>query len=456
MMDIPPDIADLLRRFGQEHLLFGLPRLTEAAQQRFFDELRALDLPRLQAEHRRAFEQNRIPELDRLDIIPKVTGGSPESRAIGEAALARGEVAVILVAGGRGSRLGFDRPKGLYPIGPLSGSSLFQIHCEKIQARRRRHGGRLPLLIMTSDATHDETVAYFEEQRFFGLPRHDVHFFRQGTLPVLALHEFRLLLDEPGQLRRTPNGHGGLLEALRGSGLLDELHGQGVRYLYYFQVDNPLVHIADPIFLGEHIRRRSEASSKVVPKAKPTDKLGNLVLVDGRCAIIEYHEPDAQQVWSQKQGRYLFLDGSPAIHIFSVDFLRRLVEQRFQLPWHFARKRVDHLDEQGQRVRPERENALQLETFIFDILPQAERWLAMETTHEEEFAPLKNGEQDPVDNPTTVRRAISDRAKRWLAQAGVEVEGQAEVSPLFALEPDDLTRRVQGSSRIRGSLYLRD
>jgi UDP-N-acetylglucosamine/UDP-N-acetylgalactosamine diphosphorylase len=309
---------------------------------------------------------------------------------------------------------------------------------------------------MTSDATHDETVAYFEEQRFFGLPRHDVHFFRQGTLPVLALHEFRLLLDEPGQLRRTPNGHGGLLEALRGSGLLDELHGQGVRYLYYFQVDNPLVHIADPIFLGEHIRRRSEASSKVVPKAKPTDKLGNLVLVDGRCAIIEYHEPDAQQVWSQKQGRYLFLDGSPAIHIFSVDFLRRLVEQRFQLPWHFARKRVDHLDEQGQRVRPERENALQLETFIFDILPQAERWLAMETTHEEEFAPLKNGEQDPVDNPTTVRRAISDRAKRWLAQAGVEVEGQAEVSPLFALEPDDLTRRVQGSSRIRGSLYLRD
>jgi UDP-N-acetylglucosamine/UDP-N-acetylgalactosamine diphosphorylase len=209
-----------------------------------------------------------------------------------------------------------------------------------------------------------------------------------------------------------------------------------------------------PIFLGEHIRTRSEASSKVVPKAKPTDKLGNLVLVDGRCTIIEYHEPDAQQVWATKNGRYLFLDGSPAIHIFSVDFLRRLVADRFHLPWHFARKKVDHLDEQGQRVMPERENALQLETFIFDILPQAERWLAMETTHEDEFAPLKNGEHDPVDNPTTVRRAISERARRWLLSAGVQVEGTAEISPLVALEPGDLTRRLQGSLQIRGSLYL--
>lgn len=453
-MNVPSDILECLRAFGQEHLLFGLPRLTEAARQSFFDELRSLDWTRLQTEHRRALDRTTIPSLERIDIIPKATPLASESRQLGEAALARGEVAVVLVAGGRGSRLGFDRPKGLYPIGPLSGSSLFQIHCEKIRARQIRHRGRLPLLIMTSDATHDETVSFFQERRYFGLPPHDVHFFRQGTLPVLALHEFRLLLNEPGQLRRTPNGHGGVLPALHDSGLLEALYQQGVRYLYYFQVDNPLVHVADPIFLGEHIRTRSEASSKVVPKAKPTDKLGNLVLVDGRCTIIEYHEPDAQQVWATKNGRYLFLDGSPAIHIFSVDFLRRLVANRFQLPWHFARKKVDHLDEQGQRVMPERENALQLETFIFDILPQAERWLAMETTHEDEFAPLKNGEHDPVDNPTTVRRAISERARRWLLSAGVQVEGTAEISPLVALEPGDLTRRLQGSLHIRGSLYL--
>lgn len=457
MTDVPPDIAERLRRFGQEHLLFGLPRLTEAARQAFFQELRALDLARLREEHRRAGQKSHIPDLDRIDIIPKVSvSEAAGSRRLGEEALARGEVAAVVVAGGRGSRLGFDRPKGLYPIGPLSGSSLFQIHCEKVLARQRKHGGRLPLLIMTSDATHEETRAFFDENRYFGLPRQDVHFFCQGTLPVLAMDEFRLLLHEPGRLRRTPNGHGGTLPALHESGLLEELHQQGVRYLFYFQVDNPLVQVADPIFLGEHIRVGSEASSKVVPKSQPTDKLGNLVLVDGRCAIIEYHEPDPQQVWARKGGRYLFLDGSPAIHIFSIDFLRRLIAERFQLPLHFARKRVDHLNNDGERVVPERENVLQLETFIFDILPQAERWLAMETTPAEEFAPLKNGEQEATDNPRTVRQAMSEQARRWLSRAGVEVRGVAEISPLAAVEADDLLGRIHGTMRWDGSLYLRD
>ena len=445
----------MLRQFGQEHLLFGLPRLTQAAREAFFEELRRLDLPRLRDEHRRAARKCHLPDLSRIDVIPKIGREAVSaSRALGEEALARGEVAVVVVAGGRGSRLGFDRPKGLYPIGPLSGSSLFQIHCEKVLARQRKHGGRLPLLIMTSDATHDETVAFFEERRYFGLSPRDVYFFRQGTLPVLALDTFRLLLHEPGQLRRAPNGHGGTLPALHESGLLDTLHDQGVRHLFYFQVDNPLVDVADPVFLGEHLRVGSEASSKVVPKSQPTDKLGNLVLVDGRCTIIEYHEPGPEQIWAEKNGRYLFLDGSPAIHIFSVAFLRRLVAGRFQLPLHFARKKVDYLNEQGEKVVPESENVLQLETFIFDILPQAERWLAMETTQAEEFAPLKNGEQDATDNPRTVRQAMSDRARRWLSRAGLEVEGIAEISPLAALEPTDLFGRIHGSMRLRGSMYL--
>jgi UDP-N-acetylglucosamine/UDP-N-acetylgalactosamine diphosphorylase len=186
--------------------------------------------------------------------------------------------------------------------------------------------------------------------------------------------------------------------------------------------------------------------------------MGNLVLVDGRCTIIEYHEPDEKEIWAKKGGRHLFLDGSPAIHIFEVGFFRRLVRDGFRLPLHAAKKKVDHLDETGRLVRPTAVNAVQLETFIFDTLPQAERWLAVETTHEEEFAPLKNGEGDPVDNPTTVRRAISNLAASWLRGAGVnlpELDRHAiEISPLFALEPEDVAQRLHGEVTIRGSVYL--
>ena len=437
MIEIPADVSHRLREHDQMHLLHGWQHLAESDRVTFVHELRKLDLELLKLEHARFGTRGRIPSLDRIDIIPKA---NPEddaaARRLGEEALARGEIAVVLVAGGRGSRLGFEHPKGMFGIGPVSGKSLFAFHAEKVLARRRRHGGRIPLLIMTSDATHDETETYFEEQQYFGLSPEDVRFFRQGTMPVLALDRFRLLLEAPGRLCRSPNGHGGTLTALHDSGLLDEMHKRGVRHLFYFQVDNPLVKVADPLFLGQHLRAKSEASSKVVPKAKPTDKMGNLVLVDGCCTIIEYHEPDETEIWAEKNDRHLFLDGSPAIHIFELDFFRRLLRDGFQMPLHSAKKKVDHLDEEGRLVRATTANAVQLETFIFDTLPLAKRWLAVDTTHEEEFAPLKNGDCDPTDNPTTVRRAISALAAAWLRRAGVELpnleQNPVEISPLFA------------------------
>jgi len=459
MTEIPADLNRRLREHDQMHLLWGWSQLSEGDRAAFIHELRKLDLEQLKLEHARVGTRGRIPPLDRIEIIPKANSENDSAaRQIGEEALARGEVAVVLVAGGRGSRLGFEHPKGMYGIGPVSGKSLFAFHAEKILARRRKHGGRIPLLIMTSDATHDETETYFEEQRYFGLPLEDVRFFRQGTMPVLALDRFRLLLEAPGRLCRSPNGHGGTLTALQESGLLGDMHQLGVRHLFYFQVDNPLVKVADPLFLGQHLQAKSEASSKVVPKAKPTDKIGNLVLVDGRCTIIEYHEPDETEMWAQKNGRHLFLDGSPAIHVFELEFLRRLTREGFALPLHYAKRKVDHLDEAGQLVRATAANAVQLETFIFDTLPQAKRWLAVETTHEEEFAPLKNADNDPADNPTTVRRAISSLAAEWLRRAGVKLPDvdrhRVEISPLFALGPEDVAHRLQGDLTIRGSVFF--
>jgi UDP-N-acetylglucosamine/UDP-N-acetylgalactosamine diphosphorylase len=460
MVEIPPDIRQQLKDHGQSHLLLGWDQLSHTERQSLLDQLRELDFGFLKREHAKARQKNKLPPLDAIDIIPKPGREleSSETRRLGHDALARGEVAVILVAGGRGSRLGFDHPKGMFPIAPVSGKSLFQVHAEKILARSRRHAGRIPLLIMTSDATHDETVDYFREHKNFGLPAADLFFFRQGTMPVLAKDRFELLLAAPGQLSRSPNGHGGTLPALHQHGLLDELKHRGVKHLFYFQVDNPLVKIADPLFVGQHIQSRSEASSKVVPKENPTDKIGNLVLVDGKCTIIEYHEPNESEVWAKKGDRYLFLDGSPAIHIFDREFFERLISSGFEFPIHLAAKKVSHLDHSGNRVEPESNNAIQLETFIFDTLPVAQRTLAVETSHAEEFAPLKNSDSDPTDNPTIVRRAISLRNARWLEQAGIPLpekdQHPVEISPLFALEPDEVAEKLKDREIPRGPIYL--
>src|SRR5579871_624775 len=171
MTEFPADLDHRLREHEQTHLLWGWAQLSEGDRIAFIHDLRKLDFEQLKREHARHGARGRIPPLERIDIIPKANpGGDPEARRLGEEALARGEVAVVLVAGGRGSRLGFEHPKGMFGIGPVSGKSLFAFHAEKILARRRRHGGRIPLLIMTSDATHDETETFFEEQRYFGLP----------------------------------------------------------------------------------------------------------------------------------------------------------------------------------------------------------------------------------------------------------------------------------------------
>ncbi len=215
--------------------------------------------------------------------------------------------------------------------------------------------------------------------------------------------------------------------------------------------------IADPVFLGHHIARRSEASSKVVPKLGPTDKLGVIVQVDGRCTIIEYSDlPSALANEKDEDGRLRLWAGSPAIHVFDADFLGRVTRGADRILFHLARKKVPHIDD----AQPQTENALKFERFIFDALPLADRWMVVETTRAEEFAPLKNAEG--ADSPAAVKQAISDLAASWLESAGVKVprrpDGTAavplEVSPLFALDAEEMARRVDPHTQISGPRYF--
>ena len=398
-------------------------------------QLASIDFAELDALYARRNEKaDTLPKsIAPIPVLPEA--GSVEDRASGEAALSRGEVAALLVAGGQGSRLGFDKPKGMFPVGPVSGATLFQIHAEKVLALSRRYGKPVPLLVMTSPATHDDTEAFFREHRFFGLAESDVTFFQQATMPALDLATGKLLLEAPEKLFLSPNGHGGTLTALAETGLLPEIKARGVKHVFYFQVDNPLVKVCDPGFLGRHIAAHSEASSKVVYKEQPHEKVGVLAVVDGKCGIVEYSDlPEAMAEERESDSTLRYRAGSPAIHIFSVPFLERVTARGTGLAFHVAKKKVEYFDPTLNRVvKPEAENALKFEKFVFDALPMAERWLAVATSRSEEFAPLKNATgSDTIED---VHRAMISLHTGWLNAAGIATNDHAvEVSPLCELD----------------------
>jgi UDP-N-acetylglucosamine/UDP-N-acetylgalactosamine diphosphorylase len=370
-----------------------------------------------------------------------------EARAAGEKLLRAGRVAAFTVAGGQGTRLGYDGPKGTFPVTPVRRKPLFQVFAEKIRAAGERYGRPLHWFIMTSHANHEATEGFFAERNFFGLDRGRVHFFRQGRMPAVDF-EGRIMLESPGAIALSPDGHGGSLRALERSGALDLMAREGVDTISYFQVDNPLVRCIDPAFLGWHRRRGSEMSSKMVPKAYPEEKLGHFCTQNGRLVVIEYSDlPAAMQRETDAAGRLRYLAGSIAIHVLDREFVRRVAcgggeggreKGEGRLPFHRADKKIATIDANGAPVKPAKPNGVKFEMFVFDALPFAKNPVVIETRRADDFSPVKNAEG--VDSPQSSREDQLRQFARWLRAAGAGVETDAtglpraavEVSPLLA------------------------
>jgi len=444
---LSPEIAKRLADYGQGHLVEHLVHLDSIQSQRFAEELEKLDPIQLSA----LFNGRNLaqpPDLKQLEP-PPIASASDDlaARAIGLKALREGKVAVVLVAGGQGSRLGSDLPKGCFPVGPVTGATLYQIHAEKVLELGRRYGRTPPFLIMTSRATDAATRAFFASNCYFGLNESDVLFFSQSEMPAIDRATGGVLLEGPGRLFTAPDGHGGCLAALSRQGWLEKLSAMGIQHLFYFQVDNPLVRIADPVFLGRHLLAGSQASSKVIARRHAGEKLGVFASLRGRCHIVEYSDlPKEMDEATDSGGGILFNAGNPAIHLFSVSFLKRAASGDDIMPYHAALKKVPHWTPHHGNQAPDRENALKFEKFMFDILPHAAPWLLVWTSREDEFAPLKNA--DGADSPAEVRLAQSRLASRWLEAMGVAVPTDnagnppvpLEIAPSAGLEPADLDR----------------
>jgi len=448
-----PDLISLLKPFGQEHLLRFWDELDASKQTQLAGQIRDIDF-RLIAE----LYQNRD---NVIDLVPferrakdppaykfgELSEGNPDYSAplkiakaeaiqLGQKALAEGTYAVMLVAGGQGTRLGFPHPKGMYPIAPVSGATLFQIHLEKVVALSRKYGVAVPLCMMTSPATHEETVEFLGKNDWFGITPENRFLFCQGTMPAVAMQDGKVLLADKGTIALSPDGHGGMLAAINKHSILDRLQERGIRHLFYFQVDNPFVDICSPEFLGYHLASGSEMTSQVIRKREPSDRVGNVVELDGKLHVIEYSDiPESLANRRFSDGSLQIWAGSIAVHQFDLGFLRRVSPVASALPFHIAKKKVPYVNGQGQTVVPSEPNAIKFERFIFDLMPSAKGAVVVEVDIPNNYGPLKNAPGSASDSPETVKAQLSEMYRRWLQKAGILVAQDAavEISPLCRL-----------------------
>ena len=363
----------------------------------------------------------------------------------GSVALQAGRVAAFTVAGGQGTRLGYDGPKGTFPITPVTGKTLFQVFAEKIARSGERYGVTIPWFILTSEINNDATVAAFEAADFFGLSRESVHFIVQGLVPAVD-YEGKILLTEKGKIAMTPDGHGGSLRALVRSGAVDVMKAQGIDIVSYFQVDNPIVQCIDPAFIGFHVLGQSELSSKMVPKAYALEKVGHFCLQNGSTLVVEYSDmPVEMQEETKVDGGIRFNGGSVAIHIFDRDFIARAggSGEGSKLPFHRADKKIPHVNATGEAIQPDSPNGVKFEMFVFDALPLAENPVIIEAARADDFSPVKNAQG--VDSPQSSKEDQLRMFARWLKAAGESIETDTsglpainfEISPRFAVDEAD-------------------
>jgi len=460
-----------LGKIGQEHVLRFYDSLDPSGREKLSAQLASLDLAAI-AELAETYVRNKpavgLPkDIQPVSAYPRVADESrrelySKARNRGEQLLKEGKVAAFLVAGGQGTRLGYDGPKGQFPVTPIKQKPLFQVFAEQLLSHGREAGRPIPWYVMTSDVNDAPTRDFFKSHNYFELRESDVYFFQQGMMPAFAM-DGKLLLDERDSLALSPDGHGGSLRALSKSGALADMRRRGVEHLSYFQVDNPLVHIVDPLFHGLHDLTGSEMSSKTVSKAHALEKVGNFVVGDGRLQVIEYSDlPESLALKTAADGQPLFNSGSIGIHALRVGFIERLnAGGRLSLPWHRAEKKVPFVDESGKAIKPEKPNAVKLEQFVFDAIPLAEHAIVLETERGEEFSPVKNAEG--TDSPATCRRDQIRRSARWLKSVGVnvpDVNGEPgavlEISPLYAANQEQLAQQPEKPARVATgeTLYL--
>ncbi|MBN2297468.1 MAG: UDPGP type 1 family protein [Deltaproteobacteria bacterium] len=448
-----------LREIGQDHIAKLLEHSAEfISPDMLRDDLDQVDISLVmklvKGDH--LFKEQEKISVEPASVVPASFTYTEEAalyREHGEDLIRQGRIAALIVAGGQGSRLGIDAPKGIVEVAPLSSKSLFCLHSQKLLALCRKYRTTIPVFIMTSRTNDAQTKTYFSVNDYFGLDKNHVHFFMQGMLPSIT-PEGKFLLSREGGLFMNPDGHGGTFSALKKNGCLDIMKSRDIEEIFYFQVDNPLVRVCDPLFVGLHNRSIADMSSKVTRKLSYEEKVGVIAQVNGKTQVIEYSDmSDDMRYATDEMEEMLYWAGNLAIHMIRRDFAETFTQEGLLLPYHHADKTIPTLNSNGNPVE---EKGIKFETFIFDALPLAEKTITLEVLRDEEFAPVKN--MTGEDSLESSREMQSALYRSWLEEAGIKVSKdiKVEISPLFALEKTDILGHISEiPDKIENDIYLK-
>jgi UDP-N-acetylglucosamine/UDP-N-acetylgalactosamine diphosphorylase len=465
MQDALSSLKAIVQPFAQSHLLQFWDRLSLDEQEQLANQIRSIDfeqLANLFAGSEKNVDWNELarraqpPDAIRLQD-PASRYSIQDAMECGEHALRAGKVGMVLVAGGQGTRLGFDQPKGLFPIGPVSNRTLFAMHADSLRGAMRRYDVSIPLHVMTSPATHDATIAYFQKHRNLGLLPEQLIVFCQGTMPAIDAATGAVLMESPSKTALSPDGHGGIVAALERHGIIRAAADRGIEHLFYAQVDNPLVKACDPLLVGYHLLAKSEMTTQVVAKRFATERVGNVVSIEGRTHIIEYSDlPQFAAEQTNADGSLKLWAGNIAVHVFDLKFLSAVKNRMGGLPFHRALKAVPFVDDSGELVKPTSPNAIKFERFVFDLLPLAGKTIVVEGDSKEVFAPVKNAEGSATDTPSTARQALVAQHRRWLESCGILVSDhvKVEINPWWALDATEVQKKIHKPSSISVDTYF--
>lgn len=394
-----------LEQLGQTHLLKWYDTLTETEQEELLAQIEALD-PQLLEVFRQYHDDGELPR-GKIGPLGALTMAEIEQdrerfESVGLEAIRQGKVGAVLLAGGMGTRLGSDKPKGMYDIGLTRPLYIFECLIRNLMEVVDRAGAYLHLFVMTSEKNDEDTRNFFEEMKYFGYDPEYVHFFIQEMAPAVD-PDGKILLEEKGRLATSPNGNGGWFSSLVKSGLLAVLQREGIDWLNVFAVDNVLQRIADPCFVGAALLSGCECASKVVAKAEPEERLGVLCLEDGTPSIVEYYEMTEEMITRREpDGRLSYNYGVTLNYLFRTEKLTELLQNT--LPMHIVNKKVPYIDENGEKITPAEPNAYKFETLVLDMIHMQKDCLAFEVDRSREFAPIKN--PDGVDSVVTARELL--------------------------------------------------
>lgn len=382
------DAVKKLEMCGQQHILQYYGELSEEEQKALLEQIELTDFSVIeQGKNGEASKKGVISPLESLEL-DEINRNKERYREIGVNAIKDGKVAAVLLAGGMGTRLGSDDPKGMYNIGKTKDVYIFQRIVENLTEVVKMTETDIYLFVMTSDKNHTKTVNFFKEHDYFGYKEDYVKFFMQELAPATD-YNGKVYMESKSQISNSPNGNGGWFSSMKKWGILDIIHKENIEYLNVFAVDNVLQKIADPCFIGATIENSVEAGAKVVKKAAPDEKVGVVCLEDGRPSVIEYYElTDELMNTLNDKGERVYNFGAILNYLFDVKALERIIDN--QLPVHIVEKKIPYMDENGDMVKPEEPNGHKYELLILDMIHDLKNCLPYEVERNKEFAPIKN------------------------------------------------------------------